>query len=178
MTLKSCMFTNTPDHHFIIDLHPRYPQVSFTSPCSGHGFKFASVIGEIMADLAERGETRHKIELFRLDRFLSGRSTAGETAVRRHGRAGRGAPLPGAEQSRTAGERSGPGLRQHQPLHGGAHRPLARPYARAGSRYGRLPVDPRAAIRPERDYAPPHRSWSESERERAEQDWGTWSPWT
>ena len=56
MTLKSCMFTNTPDHHFIIDLHPRYPQVSFASPCSGHGFKFASVIGEIMADLAERGK--------------------------------------------------------------------------------------------------------------------------
>ena len=69
MTLKSCMFTNTPDHHFIIDLHPHYPQVSFTSPCSGHGFKFASVIGEIMADLAERGETRHNIDLFRLDRF-------------------------------------------------------------------------------------------------------------
>ena len=36
---------------------------------SGHGFKFASVIGEIMADLAERGETRHNIDLFRLDRF-------------------------------------------------------------------------------------------------------------
>jgi sarcosine oxidase len=69
MSLKSCMFTNTPDHHFIIDTHPRYPQVSFTSPCSGHGFKFASVIGEVMADLAERGETRHNIELFRLDRF-------------------------------------------------------------------------------------------------------------
>jgi sarcosine oxidase len=69
MSLKACMFTNTPDHHFIIDTHPRYPQVSFTSPCSGHGFKFASVIGEIMADLAERGETRHNIELFRLDRF-------------------------------------------------------------------------------------------------------------
>jgi sarcosine oxidase len=69
MTLKACMFTNTPDGHFIIDLHPRYPQVSFTSPCSGHGYKFASVLGEIMADLAERGETRHNIELFRLDRF-------------------------------------------------------------------------------------------------------------
>ena len=68
MSLKSCMFTNTPDHHFIIDRHPRYPQVAFTSPCSGHGFKFASVIGEIMADLAERGETRHNIEFFRLDR--------------------------------------------------------------------------------------------------------------
>jgi sarcosine oxidase len=69
MALKQCMFTNTPDHHFIIDLHPRYPQVSFTSPCSGHGFKFASVIGEIMADLAERGDTRHNIGLFRLERF-------------------------------------------------------------------------------------------------------------
>jgi sarcosine oxidase len=76
MTLKSCMFTNTPDHHFIIDLHPRYPQVSFTSPCSGHGFKFASVIGEIMADLAERGETRHNIDLFRLDRFTSQSSSS------------------------------------------------------------------------------------------------------
>lgn len=74
MALKQCMFTNTPDHHFIIDLHPRYPQVSFTSPCSGHGFKFASVIGEIMADLAERGETRHNIEFFRLGRFAGGRA--------------------------------------------------------------------------------------------------------
>jgi sarcosine oxidase len=81
MTLKACIFTNTPDHHFIIDLHPRYPQVSFTSPCSGHGFKFASVIGEIMADLAERGETRHNIDLFRLDRF-AGRSSAGHTTRR------------------------------------------------------------------------------------------------
>jgi sarcosine oxidase len=69
MTLAACMFTNTPDKHFIIDLHPDYPQVSFASPCSGHGFKFASVIGEIMADLAERGETRHNIELFYLDRL-------------------------------------------------------------------------------------------------------------
>jgi sarcosine oxidase len=76
MSLKQCMFTNTPDHHFIIDLHPRYPQVSFTSPCSGHGYKFASVIGEIMADLAERGETRHNIEFFRLERF------AGQRGVR------------------------------------------------------------------------------------------------
>lgn len=72
MTMRSCMFTNTPDRHFIIDLHPQYPQVSFTSPCSGHGFKFASVIGEIMADLAERGETRHNIEFFRLSRFHGG----------------------------------------------------------------------------------------------------------
>jgi sarcosine oxidase len=74
MSLKSCLFTNTPDRHFIIDLHPTYPQVSFAGGFSGHGYKFASVIGEIMADLAERGRSRHNIELFRLDRFgLGGR---------------------------------------------------------------------------------------------------------
>ncbi|HEX6305892.1 MAG TPA: N-methyl-L-tryptophan oxidase, partial [Anaerolineales bacterium] len=52
MTLKACMFTNSPDKHFIIDLHPEHPQVSFAAAFSGHGYKFASVIGEIMADLA------------------------------------------------------------------------------------------------------------------------------
>jgi sarcosine oxidase len=69
MSLRTCMFTNTPDHHFLLDLHPEYPQVAFASPCSGHGFKFVSVLGEIMADLADRGETRHDIGLFRLARF-------------------------------------------------------------------------------------------------------------
>jgi sarcosine oxidase len=69
MDLQTCMFTNTPDNHFIIDVHPEYEQVSFASPCSGHGYKFASVIGEIMADLADTGMTRHDISLFRLDRL-------------------------------------------------------------------------------------------------------------
>lgn len=69
MTLKSCMFTNSPDNHFIIDLHPEYPQVSFAAGFSGHGYKFASVIGEIMADLAQRLESRHDIRLFSLERF-------------------------------------------------------------------------------------------------------------
>jgi sarcosine oxidase len=69
MDLQACMFTNTEDNHFVIDTHPRYPQVSFASPCSGHGFKFASVVGEIMADLAENGITRHDISLFRLERL-------------------------------------------------------------------------------------------------------------
>jgi sarcosine oxidase len=55
MDLQVCMFTNTPDDHFVVDLHPEYEQVSFASSCSGHGYKFASVIGEIMADLAVRG---------------------------------------------------------------------------------------------------------------------------
>jgi sarcosine oxidase len=71
MSLKSCKFTNTADGHFLIDLHPNYPQVSYAAGFSGHGFKFASVIGEIMADLAERGETRHNIDLFRLERLTS-----------------------------------------------------------------------------------------------------------
>ncbi len=71
MDLQTCMFTNTPDNHFIIDVHPEYEQVSFASPCSGHGYKFASVIGEIMADLADTGMTRHDISLFRLDRLTN-----------------------------------------------------------------------------------------------------------
>jgi sarcosine oxidase len=69
LRLATCMFTNTPDRHFLIDVHPEVPQVSFASPCSGHGFKFASVVGEIMADLAEKGFTRHDISLFRLERL-------------------------------------------------------------------------------------------------------------
>ncbi len=69
MNLKACLFTNSPDGHFIIDRHPEMPQVSFASACTGHGYKFASVIGEIMADLAETGESRHDIGFFRLDRF-------------------------------------------------------------------------------------------------------------
>jgi sarcosine oxidase len=73
MDLAVCMFTNSPDNHFIIDTHPDYPQVSFASPCSGHGFKFASVVGEIMADLAGKEMTRHDISLFRIGRFGAGR---------------------------------------------------------------------------------------------------------
>jgi sarcosine oxidase len=69
MNLETCLFTNTADGHFLIDVHPTYPQVLFASPCSGHGFKFASVIGEIMADLVEVGMTRHDISMFRLDRL-------------------------------------------------------------------------------------------------------------
>jgi sarcosine oxidase len=64
-----CMYTNTPDEHFVIDLHPDHPQVSFASPCSGHGYKFATVIAEILADLATDGATRHPIEMFSSRRF-------------------------------------------------------------------------------------------------------------
>jgi sarcosine oxidase len=67
--LKTCLFTNSPDEHFILDLHPAHPQVSIAAGFSGHGFKFCSVVGEIMADLAQREATAHDIELFRIDRF-------------------------------------------------------------------------------------------------------------
>lgn len=69
MALKSCIFTNTPDEHFIVDTLPGLPQVIIASPCSGHGFKFCSVIGEILADLAISGATTHDISLFALNRF-------------------------------------------------------------------------------------------------------------
>jgi len=60
-----CMYTNTPDGHFFIDRHPAHPQVLIASPCSGHGFKFASVIGEVMADLLTVGQTEFDLSLFR-----------------------------------------------------------------------------------------------------------------
>ena len=70
---KTCLFTNTPDEHFILDRLPDTPQVVIAHACSGHGFKFSSVIGEIAADLALDGDTRHDIALHRLGRFAAAR---------------------------------------------------------------------------------------------------------
>ncbi|PSP98263.1 N-methyl-L-tryptophan oxidase [Halobacteriales archaeon QS_5_70_17] len=69
MRLATCMFTNSPDEHFILDTLPDHPQVAVGAGFSGHGFKFASVIGEVLADLAVEGGTDHPIDMFRLDRF-------------------------------------------------------------------------------------------------------------
>ena len=67
LALRACMFTNTPDEHFILDHHPEHRQVVLASPCSGHGYKFCSAVGEILADLATGdGTTRHKIGFLRL----------------------------------------------------------------------------------------------------------------
>jgi sarcosine oxidase len=60
-----CLYTNTPDEHFWIDRHPGHPNVLVASPCSGHGFKFAPVIGEILADLVEERRPRFDLSLFR-----------------------------------------------------------------------------------------------------------------
>ncbi len=69
MALKTCMFTNSPDEHFLLGTLPEYPNVCLAAGFSGHGYKFASVIGEIMADLATLGESRLDLSLFRLGRF-------------------------------------------------------------------------------------------------------------
>ncbi len=67
----TCLFTNTPDHDFIIDFHPMYPQVLISSPCSGHGFKFASAIGELQAELLTKGEAGFDLSPFRINRWLT-----------------------------------------------------------------------------------------------------------
>ena len=68
-SMKACMFTNSPDEHFIIDRLPGAPQVVVGAGFSGHGFKFSSVVGEILADLALEGGTRHDIGMFGMGRF-------------------------------------------------------------------------------------------------------------
>lgn len=64
-----CMYTNTPDRHFLIDAHPQYPQVLVASPCSGHGFKFSSAIGEVLADLVMKGRSKFDLSLFGMGRL-------------------------------------------------------------------------------------------------------------
>jgi sarcosine oxidase len=69
LSLRCCLFTNTPDEHFVIDTLPGAPQVVVASPCSGHGYKFSSVIGEVLADFASGRAPRFDLSLFRLDRL-------------------------------------------------------------------------------------------------------------
>jgi sarcosine oxidase len=64
-----CLYTNSPDENFIVDVHPESPRVVVLSPCSGHGFKFSPVIGDIAADLVLDGTTRRDISHFALARF-------------------------------------------------------------------------------------------------------------
>ncbi|HUR47605.1 MAG TPA: N-methyl-L-tryptophan oxidase, partial [Candidatus Saccharimonadales bacterium] len=66
-----CMYTNTPSSHFLLDFHPAGRAVLVASPCSGHGFKFSSALGEIMANLVGDGETRFDLSLFRISKHLA-----------------------------------------------------------------------------------------------------------
>jgi sarcosine oxidase len=69
---RTCMYTNTPDEHFVISAHPEHPQVAIAAGFSGHGFKFCGVVGEILADLVTEGETNHPIDLFSPTRLTTG----------------------------------------------------------------------------------------------------------
>jgi len=65
-----CLYTNTPDLHFVIDRHPSHAdRVVVVSACSGHGFKFATAIGEIVADLVADTKPRFDLDMFRMTRF-------------------------------------------------------------------------------------------------------------
>ena len=72
MRLSTCLFTNTPDGHFIVDTAPGRSHVTVGAGFSGHGFKFASAIGEVLADLALDGQTNRNVRLFTADRFGQG----------------------------------------------------------------------------------------------------------
>lgn len=66
---KPCMYTLTPDENFVIDCHPDHANLILCGGFSGHGFKFAPVIGEIGAELALDGGSRHELEFLSLQRF-------------------------------------------------------------------------------------------------------------
>ncbi|HET9425374.1 MAG TPA: N-methyl-L-tryptophan oxidase [Gemmatimonadaceae bacterium] len=66
-----CLFTNTPDNDFLVDWHPRHGRVLISSPCSGHGFKFASALGEAHAQMIIDGKSALDLAPFRLSRFQS-----------------------------------------------------------------------------------------------------------
>jgi sarcosine oxidase len=65
----TCMYTNTPDRNFVLDRHPAHSNVVYGCGFSGHGFKFAAAIGEILAEMAMEGRTRHSIEFLSAARF-------------------------------------------------------------------------------------------------------------
>lgn len=66
---RVCIYTMTPDEHFIIDRHPDYPQMVIAAGFSGHGFKFASAVGEAVSELLIRGSSTHDLSMFSLRRF-------------------------------------------------------------------------------------------------------------
>jgi sarcosine oxidase len=66
-----CLYSMSPDGHFIVDHHPTYRNVVFAAGFSGHGFKFCPVIGEALTDLVLNGMTRLPIEFLSRSRFAT-----------------------------------------------------------------------------------------------------------
>jgi sarcosine oxidase len=69
LSMRVCLYTNSPDGHFVIDAHPEHENVTVACGFSGHGFKFAPVIGEALADLATTDSTALPIDFLGLGRF-------------------------------------------------------------------------------------------------------------
>jgi len=68
-SMKTCLYTYSPDEHFILDFYNENKDVVIAAGFSGHGFKFASVIGEILSDLAIDGKTKYPIDFLSAKRF-------------------------------------------------------------------------------------------------------------
>ena len=66
-----CMYTMSPDEHFIVDRHPNHPNVVFAAGLSGHGFKFVPVLGQALADLSVDGGTSLPIDFLSMRRFAT-----------------------------------------------------------------------------------------------------------
>ncbi|MFX3839231.1 FAD-dependent oxidoreductase, partial [Streptococcus suis] len=66
---RVCIYTMTPDEHFVIDRHPDNPHIVFAAGFSGHGFKFASAVGEAASQLLIDGESKLDLSMFSLSRF-------------------------------------------------------------------------------------------------------------
>ena len=78
LSLGICMYTNSPDGHFIVDRHPEHEQVTLATAFSGHGFKLGPVVGEMMADLIINGEKPEAdVNMFSASRFAEGKGVAG-----------------------------------------------------------------------------------------------------
>ena len=68
---RICLYTQTPDEHFIVDAHPEHPHVLIGAGFSGHGFKFSTIIGKMLTDLALDSGTPHNDRLFKISRFAT-----------------------------------------------------------------------------------------------------------
>ena len=79
---QACLYTNTPDAHFLLDRHPKRPGIILVSPCSGHGFKFSPAIGEAIADLVTGRTPAVDLRLFRADRLVPPKPAASPEAGR------------------------------------------------------------------------------------------------
>ena len=71
ISTRRCLYTLTPDKDFVVDCHPNYDHIVFGAGFSGHGFKFTTLMGKILAELALEGTTEHDTSLFKLSRFQS-----------------------------------------------------------------------------------------------------------